>query len=96
MVLEAKYRARNNNLQFDIVDEDIKWNDICPVFGIEITMQRNKGRGGDDSSPSIDRIDNSAGYIKGNVRLISNKANKLKNRMTRGECQMLLDNWDKI
>ena len=31
-----------------------------------------------ESSPSIDRIDNTKGYIEGNVAWISNKANSVK------------------
>lgn len=96
MWLEAKSRAKVKNLEFSIEESEIKWNDICPVLGINITFERGKGRGGDDSSPSLDRINNLKGYVSGNVRLISNKANKLKNSMTREDCQLILDNWDVI
>ena len=94
MLVEARSRAKSKNLEFDIEVDDIKWNFTCPVLNIPITMQRNKGAGGDANSPSLDRIDNTKGYIKGNVRLISNRANKLKNTMTKDECRMILENWD--
>lgn len=96
MVVEAKSRAKNKNLEFSIEDGDVKWNDVCPVLGIPITIERDKGRGGDANSPSLDRIDNSQGYVKGNIRIISNRANKLKNSMTKEECSLLLENWDCI
>ena len=94
MLVEAKSRAKARDLLFDITEEDVKWNDICPVLGIPITFQRNKGPGGDDNSPSLDRIDNEKGYVKGNVRLISNRANKLKNRMTKEEAFLIYQNWE--
>lgn len=96
MVVEAKSRAKSKNIEFDITSQDIKWNDICPVLGIPIMFQRNKGKGGDDFSPSIDRIDNTKGYTRDNVRLISNRANKLKNQMTKLECALILETWNKV
>lgn len=96
MCVEARSRAKKRELEFSITKDDVKWNDVCPVLGIAITMERSKGHGGDNHSPSLDRIDNDKGYVPGNVRLISNRANKLKNTMTKEECQLLLENWDKI
>lgn len=96
MLVEAKSRANKKNLDFSITTSDVKWNDVCPVLGIPITYQRGKGHGGDDNSPSLDRIDNDKGYVPNNIRIISNRANKLKNTMTKQECQLLLDNWEKI
>jgi hypothetical protein len=42
------------------------------------------------SSPSLDRIDSSKGYVKGNVRVISHRANLLKNNATVEELKLLL------
>jgi hypothetical protein len=49
----------------------------CPVFPwiklvYQVGVKRHKG------SPSLDRINNRKGYIKGNVRWISSRANTLK------------------
>lgn len=96
MLVEAKSRAKLKGLEFSLKVEDVKWNSICPVLGIPISFQRNKGPGGDDNSPSLDRIDNTKGYVQGNVRLISNRANKLKNRMEKHEALLIYENWDKI
>jgi len=57
--------------------------DICPILGIP--MQWSAGRGKSESNPnskSLDRIDSSRGYIKGNVQIISWRANHLKNNAT--------------
>lgn len=96
MVQEAKSRAKKRSIPFEVSASDIKWNDTCPVLGIPITIERNKGRGGDYNSPSLDRIENDLGYVRGNVRVISNRANKLKNNMTKEEALLLVANWDEV
>ena len=40
--------------------------------------------------PSLDRIDGAKGYVKGNVRVISHRANMLKNDATIEELELVL------
>lgn len=46
--------------------------------------------GANDDSPSIDRFDNALGYVKGNIRVISTRANLLKRDATVDEVRRLL------
>ena len=47
----------------------------CPILDIELIKNDSKRLG---NSASLDRVDNNKGYIKGNVRVISFKANHMK------------------
>lgn len=72
----AKYRAKRDGLDFNIDLTDIVIPDECPILNIPI-FRSTSGRVG-PNSPSLDRVDNDQGYIKGNIRVISNKANAMK------------------
>lgn len=72
----AKHRAAETNTEFNITVDDINIPKKCPILGIKLCLDNNKAQ---VNSPSIDRIDNSKGYVKGNVWVISKKANTLKN-----------------
>ena len=76
----AKTRANKNNVPFDIDEDYIKkiWpkHNICPIFKIKFE------RGNLDQSPSLDRIIPKLGYVKGNVQIMSHKANRIKNNAT--------------
>lgn len=58
--------------------------EFCPEFPW-IKLEYKVGEGRSQGSPSIDRIDSSLGYIKGNVRIISDRANALKSDATNEE-----------
>lgn len=88
MFAGAKHRAKKRNIEFTIEVVDIKIPTVCPVFGT--LLKRNFTSGYHDDSPSLDRIDNTKGYIPGNVRVISNRANALKSNATIEELEALV------
>jgi hypothetical protein len=76
---QAKRRAIKDGREFDITLEDLlPLPTVCPVFGTVLNYTGTQARGFVDNSPSIDRIDSSKGYIKGNVQIISWRANRVK------------------
>jgi len=50
--------------------------EICPALGIPYDFMA-RGKGGRYNSKSVDRIDPTKGYIKGNIRFISRQANSM-------------------
>jgi hypothetical protein len=79
LVSRAKARARKNGILFNITFEDIVMPQTCPALGIPLFP----GEGCMcDNSPSIDRIVGSKGYTKGNVIIVSLKANRIKTDAT--------------
>jgi hypothetical protein len=89
---QAKTRCKKNQTEFAITVEDLlPIPEYCPVYGIKLNYNGNKGqRGFVNDSPSIDRIDPSKGYIKGNVQIISWRANRIKSDATIQELEQLV------
>ena len=81
----AKQRAIKYGLEFNIEKTDVVIPEICPVFGFKFE------RGNRDRTPSLDRIDPSKGYIKGNIAVISFRANRLKGNATLDEIRKVID-----
>lgn len=87
-VVGARSRAKKRGLPFDITYEDVVVPEFCPILGIPL---KEKGRPGwSDNSPSLDRIIPEKGYVKGNVRVISNRANRIKIDATIEELELVL------
>lgn len=88
----AKGRAKTRGLEFNIEVSDIVIPEFCPVLGLKL----EKGKGEQqDSSPTLDRIDSSKGYIKGNIEVISWRANRLKNDATPEELRKVADYYER-
>lgn len=74
MLSSARSRAKSKNLDFNIALSDIELPEVCPLLGIPLSINASNK----DFAYSLDRIDSSKGYIKGNVWVISDRANRLK------------------
>jgi hypothetical protein len=78
-IKSIKGRAKTKELPFDL---DVEYlisiaPDFCPVFGIKLTWGE-RVKTWVKTSPSLDRIIPSKGYVKGNVQYLSNMANTMK------------------
>ena len=93
MLESAKRRAKNKGLPFNIEISDIIIPERCPL--LDIPLQDCKGAAG-DSSPSLDRLLPHLGYVKGNIIVISHRANQIKNCASVDELMMIADNLHNI
>lgn len=66
---------------------------MCPVLGIPIFSGRGKQI---DNSPNLDRIVPEKGYVPGNVRVISAKANRIKSNATAEELKLVWEDLQKL
>lgn len=78
----ARHRAEREGLEFNLTEEDIIIPEKCPILNVPLVIGTRRNY---DYSPSIDRLDNSKGYVKGNIWVVSNKANSMKNSATEEE-----------
>lgn len=91
LLLDSRYRAKKAGIPFDLTLDDIPQIPLfCPIFpwiALEVSLGKKHGR---DNSPSIDRIRPNLGYTKGNIRITSWKANRLRNNATLKELESLV------
>lgn len=83
----TRSHAKERGIDFNLELEDIIIPDTCPICQIPLIFSAKRT----NNTPSIDRVDNNLPYIKENVRIISWRANRLKNNMTKEEVARLND-----
>ena len=83
---KARQRAVEKHIPFTIELSDIVIPSICPVLGIPLFL----GKGRTDNSPSLDRMNGALGYVKGNIAVISLRANRVKNDATVKEHELIV------
>jgi hypothetical protein len=92
LLAKALSRARRRGMDATVQLEDISFPEKCPVLGILLDYTTPVGhRKQKDHSPSLDRLDNSKGYVPGNVVVISLRANLLKKDATLFELEKLVN-----
>jgi len=89
MLANKRAQCKRNGREFDLTIEDLlPLPTHCPVLGIMLDYGRKKHVM--PNSPSIDRLKSDRGYVKGNVAVISHRANTIKNRGTIEEHEMVI------
>lgn len=84
---DLRASAKKRGILFEITFEDIFPKGLesrpehCALTGVKLAWEV-KNRKTSSHSPSLDRIENSIGYVKGNTWIISNRANVMKNAAT--------------
>ena len=71
----SKIKNIKCNLDYKYLMEIFPKNKLCPILGVKLLRGRNIMT---PNSPTLDRIDPRKGYLKGNVRWVSAKANAMK------------------
>lgn len=77
ILVRSRFRAKKLGIDFNINQEDIILNEYCPILNIKLDYLFKKQN--NINAASLDRIDNTKGYVKGNVMIISVLANTMKN-----------------
>lgn len=84
MFYDARKRAQRRGLPFDIEPDDIVIPEACPVLGIALDGSSR------DSTPSLDRVVPAKGYVRGNIAVISFRANRIKSDANAEELRSVL------
>lgn len=95
MLNAARARAKKKQIEFDLTEDDFDIPEKCPLLNTELFIAEGR-KSVKDNSPSLDRIDPSKGYIKGNVWVVSHRANTIKSNAYVEEVELLVKNWRKI
>ena len=88
-----KTKAKKLNIPFNIEVSDIVIPTHCPMLGVELTFGVESGL---YCSPSVDRIIPNLGYVKGNIQIISQRANRIKTDATPEELMKVAKFMEKL
>ena len=89
LLAQARYRAAKAGVECNITEADIECVSHCPILGYELVYLNRHSL--IDASASLDRVDVNLGYVKGNVRVISYRANRLKGDGTIDEHKRIIE-----
>lgn len=94
---DSAKRARNNGWKFDI-DRDYLvrlWNSqqgLCAISGVAMQTKSGTRENKNPYRASLDRINNSQGYVKGNVRFLCHWVNNAKSTWEQSVFDKFIEN----
>jgi hypothetical protein len=101
MLSNAKIRAKQKGVYFNLTSQYLKKifpkDNKCPITGFNFEFGYiNKEKINKNNSPSLDRIIPSKGYVIGNVMVISDLMNRMKQDSTFEDIEKLYNFYKKI
>ena len=86
--------AVERNIEFNITIEEawelfLEQKDLCVLSGLPITVERNISK--IRQTASLDRIDSSKGYIRGNIQWVHKDIQRIKNNLPEDRFLFLCD-----
>lgn len=95
ILLAKKHNAGRRGIEFKITEADLNWPSHCPVTDVELRYDGvglyTDRRGPRPDAASIDRIDNTRGYVPGNVVIVSHWVNIRKGDATPWQLRQIAD-----
>ena len=100
MLSNAKIRAKQKGVDFNLTSQYLKKifpkDNKCPITGLNFEFGYiNKEKINKNNSPSLDRIIPSKGYVIGNVMVISDLMNRMKQDSTFEDIEKLYNFYKK-
>jgi hypothetical protein len=89
LLQQIKRQATHKGLEFNLTVSDIDWVETCPILDYKLDSFSVGGR--KSETVSFDRKNPKVGYIKGNVFIISNRANMLKSDITIEQLERMIN-----
>lgn len=89
MVRSARTRAKAIGIPFDITSDDVHMPEFCPVLGIRLDNSRRSPSSRAENLPTLDRVNPSLGYVRGNVAVVSHRANRIKSDASLAEVELI-------
>ncbi len=86
LLVAARKRAKEAGVPFNLKHADIVIPSVCPVLGIPLLFKDPTRV----ASITLDRVIPELGYVRGNVCVISGKANRIKNDATLAELEAVV------
>jgi hypothetical protein len=80
----ARARAWKKGLPFNLVLNDIVVPEFCPVLGIRLVFGDGHST---PASPTVDRLKPELGYVRGNIQVMSHRANTIKSNASAEEVE---------
>jgi hypothetical protein len=90
LLRDLKTRAKKEGVPFNLKRDDIVIPKVCPILGVKLIAYGQEFKNRSNNSATMDRIVPSLGYVRGNVQVISFRANRLKNNATLDEIRKIV------